>query len=85
MSHQLILDLPNEIYDPLAETAKSSGATPEQLAVDWLAAMSRHAAKDPLEKWIGSLPSKVPDWADQHDKYLGDGLMETHDDTNAGS
>ena len=28
MSHQIILDLPNEIYDPLADTAKSTGATP---------------------------------------------------------
>ncbi|MSQ95205.1 MAG: hypothetical protein EXR98_11705 [Gemmataceae bacterium] len=84
MSHQLILDVPNEVYDPLAATAKSTGATPEQLAVDWLTAMTRHAAKDPLEKWIGTLRSNVPDWADQHDKYLGEGLMETHEKTNAG-
>ena len=85
MSHQLILEVPNEVYDPLAATAKSTGATPEQLAVDWLATMSRHAAKDPLEKWIGALSSKIPDWAEQHDKYLGEGLMETHDDASAGS
>ena len=67
MSHQLIL----------AETAKNTGATPEQLAVDWLAAMSRHAAKDPVEKWIGALSSNISDWTDQHDKYLGENLMET--------
>ena len=85
MSHQLILDVPNEVYDPLAENAKHIGATPEQLAVDWLAAMSRHAAKDPVEKWIGALPSNLSDWADQHDKYLGESLMETHDKTNAGA
>ena len=84
MSHQLILDVPNEVYDPLAENAKHSGATPEQLAVDWLAAMSRHAANDPVEKWIGALPGINSDWADQHDKYLGAGMMETHDKTNAG-
>jgi hypothetical protein len=85
MSHQLILDLPNEVYDPLAETAKSTGATPEQLAVDWLVVMSRHAANDPLERFIGALPSKVPDWADQHDKHVGHALTDSHDGSGAGS
>jgi hypothetical protein len=84
MSHQLILDVPNEVYDPLARTAKHTGATPEQLAVDWLAAISRHAARDPVEKWIGALPSGVSDWTDQHDKYVGEGLMETHKKKDAG-
>jgi hypothetical protein len=81
MSHQLILDVPNDVYDPLAESAKNTGATPEQLALDWLLVMSRHAARDPLEKHLGAFSSNVPDWADQHDKYLGEGLMETHDST----
>jgi hypothetical protein len=84
MSHQLILDVPNEVYDPLVRTAKQAGATPEQLAVDWLAAISRHAEKDPVEKWIGALPSTVPDWTDRPDKYLGESLMETHDQPKAG-
>ena len=85
MTHQLILEVPNEIYDPLAETAKSKGATPEHLALDWLAAMSYHASRDPMEKFIGSMPGDTPDWADQHDKYLGDELLKTHDETNSGS
>jgi hypothetical protein len=84
MSHQLILDVPNEVYDPLARTAKQTGATPEQLAIDWLVAISRHAANDPVEKWIGALPGNVSDWTDQPDKYLGDALMETHDKTKSG-
>jgi hypothetical protein len=83
MSHQLILDVPNELYDPLADTAKCSGTTPEDLALQWLAAMIRHAAKDPVEKWIGALSSNIPDWTDQHDKHLGDGFMDTHDKSNA--
>ena len=84
MSHQLILEVPNEVYDPLAANAKHLGATPEQLAVAWLAATSRHAANDPVEKWIGALPSNVADWTDRHDHYLGDALMEKHDQANAG-
>jgi len=26
---------------------------------------------DPVEQFIGALPSDVPDWANEHDKYLG--------------
>jgi hypothetical protein len=29
------------------------------------------AAIDPVEQFIGALPSDVPDWANEHDKYLG--------------
>lgn len=31
---------------------------------------------DPVEPFIGAFRSDVPDWADQHDKYLGQSLME---------
>ena len=37
----------------------------------WLAAVSRHAALDPVEQFIGAVRTGVSDWADQHDKYLG--------------
>jgi hypothetical protein len=29
------------------------------------------AAIDPVEQFIGAFPSDVPDWANEHDKYLG--------------
>lgn len=77
MSHQLILDLPEDVFDPLADTAKRNGATPEQLAVEWLRAVSRHASRDPVENFIGALPSSVPDWADQHDRYLRQTLTDS--------
>lgn len=76
MSHRLILEVPPEVYAPLADTAQRAGATPEALAVAWLAAVSRHAARDPVEPFIGAFRSRVPDWADQHDKYLGQALRE---------
>jgi hypothetical protein len=31
---------------------------------------------DPVESFIGALPSDVPDWTSQHDKYLGQTLLE---------
>jgi predicted RNase H-like HicB family nuclease len=31
---------------------------------------------DPFEKFIGAFNSGVPDWADNHDKYLGEELAK---------
>jgi hypothetical protein len=76
MSHELILNVPDPIYEPLANAAKLAGTTPEQVAVQWLEAASSGPADDPLEKFIGALRSDVPDWADQHDRYLGQALMD---------
>jgi hypothetical protein len=64
----LILDHPE--FQPLF--------TPEEieLARQRLAKYQYPAAIDPLEPLIGKFPSNVPDWADQHDKYLGQNLMK---------
>lgn len=50
--------------------------TPEELAVEWLMTAIYKAMSDPVENFIGALSSRVPDWADQHDKYVGQALME---------
>lgn len=76
MGRTLTLKVPEEVYEPLAQAAERTGSTPEALAIEWLAAVSRHAARDPLENFIGALRSDVPDWADQHDKYLGQALLD---------
>jgi hypothetical protein len=34
------------------------------------------AIDDPVENFIGAFSSNIPDWADQHDRYLGLALME---------
>lgn len=67
----------NSVEDePLAKTAHDAGKTPEELAVEWLQLAMRYALNDPLEQFIGAFHSDVPDWADQHDKYLGQALMQ---------
>ena len=76
MGHRLILEVPQEVYDPLAAAANRSGATPEELAVAWLTAVSLQAAQDPVEGFIGVVRGNVPDWAEQHDKYLGEALRD---------
>ena len=85
MTHKLILELPTEVYDPLADAAKRAGATLEQLAIAWLACVSRRGTDDPLEKFIGAIRTNTPDWTDQHDKYLGQALTQTNAPTTAGS
>jgi hypothetical protein len=73
MSHKLTLELPDEVYAPLAETAAQVGASPEQLAVEWLAAQGR-GVSDPIEPFIGAIRTDVPNWADRHDELLGAAL-----------
>jgi len=35
---------------------------------------------DPLEKFIGAFNSNIPDWADEHDKYLGQSFLDKHEE-----
>jgi len=76
MGHTLILEVPEDAYKPLAETAKKKGSTPEELAVEWLITAIYHAMNDPVENFIGAFSSSVPDWADQHNTYLGQAVMD---------
>ena len=76
MSHTLILDVPEDVYEPLLKKAKQAGSTPEELAVKWLLTIIRNVMNDPVENFIGAFSSNISDWADQHDKYLGGTLME---------
>lgn len=75
MERTLTLELSDEIYEPLTRTAKETGKTPEELAVEWLLLAIRDALNDPVEDFIGAFHSDIPDWADQHDKYLGQALV----------
>ena len=76
MEHILTLEVPQDVYEPLAKTAQQTGQTPEEVAVEWLAAALRQVVDDPIERFIGALRSNIPDWVDQHDEYIGQALME---------
>ncbi len=76
MKHTMMLDVPEEVYEPLAETARKKGSTPEKLVVEWLASAVYHAVNDPVEDFIGAFSSGPPGWPDQHDAYLGQALTE---------
>ncbi len=76
IGHALLLELPEEIYQPLVKTAQQSGHTPEELVTIWLTTVVRQTLQDPLEQFIGAFHSQVPDWADEHDMYLRQELFE---------
>ena len=75
MTHSLTLELPEKVYRNLVEKASKSGKRIEDFAADQLSNGDSVAIDDPFEKFIGSLHTDVPDWADNHDKYIGEQLM----------
>jgi len=76
LGHTLTIEVPQDVYEPLVETARQTGQSPEKLAAEWLVAATRTATNDPVEVFIGALSSDIPDWADRHDRYLGQPLVE---------
>jgi len=76
MGHVLYLELPEDIYKPLIKNAKRKGCSPEETAIEYLKSILVKFEDDPIEKFIGAFHSDNPDWADKHDKYLGQTLME---------
>jgi hypothetical protein len=76
MIRVIVLEISEEIYQPLVKTAQQSGYTPEELATNWLVASIPQTLQDPLERFIGGFHSNVIDWVDQHDLYLGQELLE---------
>lgn len=81
MDHTLILEIPENLYKPLEKTAQHAGLTLEELAIELLRAAITNAEDDPLEDFIGAFNSTIPDWADQHDHYIGQNLLKEMGDT----
>ncbi len=76
MTHSLTLDLPEEIYQPLLNTAMQNGKRVEEIAVEVLASVRKTKVADPFEKFIGSIKSDITDLAENHDKYIGENLAK---------
>jgi hypothetical protein len=80
MAQTITLEVPQDVYDSLVKQAEEVGQPPEKVAVDWLTATVHWRVSDPLANFIGALHSDIPDWADNHDYYIGQALLDTHDD-----
>lgn len=74
MTYSLTLEVPENIYKPLAEEAEAKGREVEEIALEKLANGGTKQSEDPLDKFLGAFRSDVPDWAENHDKYLGESL-----------
>lgn len=75
MTHSLTLEIPEKIYQSLAEKASRNGKVIEEIAIEKLAVPSPEDIPDPLDKFIGYIHSGVPDLGLNHDKYIGEQLM----------
>lgn len=75
MSQHLSLDIPDELFASLEKAAAQTRSTPEQVAAKRLAEDARRREEDPLLKLLGSIDSDISDVAENHDKYIGEGLM----------
>jgi hypothetical protein len=70
VSHQLNLQIPDNLYQPLAQVAGRRGQTPEELILNYLTQVVQdQVTDDPIEEFIGAFNSTVPDWLDRHDDY----------------
>jgi len=77
MSHQVTLELPEEVYRPLAEQARATGQTDETVAQTRLAeAVARGEPGSKQRKWAGTSDSGSPDIAPRHHEYLGQALYD---------
>jgi hypothetical protein len=75
MTHELTLKLPEEIYQPLVNLAARKGQTLEELALQCISQASQQSVDDPIEQFIGAIPSNIPNWTDQPDLFLGQNLL----------
>ncbi|MEO8073454.1 MAG: hypothetical protein ABI686_09410 [Acidobacteriota bacterium] len=75
MTHSIVLEVPENIYQGIVKEAESKKRKVEEIALERLAKDTPHGIEDPLDEFVGAFRSDVPDWADNHDKYLGENLM----------
>lgn len=77
MSHQLVIEIPDEVFEPLASKAQATGRSIESVAQAYLAASVRdQTASRPLLSLAGSWASGIPDTGSRHDAYLGQAIHD---------
>lgn len=87
MSHVIPLDIPDDLYQRLAEMADRRGQSPDELvlaivdrevrvadngqAIDNAPVAQYDPQADPLARFAGIFASDEPGWADRHDAVFG--------------
>lgn len=75
MTHSMTVELPEVVYQSLSKEARAKGRKVEEILVERLAKDDVPQIDDPLDEFVGAFRSDVPDWAENHDKYIGESLM----------
>jgi hypothetical protein len=76
MTHKLLVEVPEDVFRALQKTASLAGQPLEVLAAERLSEATRDLENDPLEAFIGAFSSGITDWADKHDLYFNQSVME---------
>ncbi|CAN1209104.1 CopG family transcriptional regulator [Tumidithrix helvetica PCC 7403] len=74
----ITLELPKNIYESLQKAAARAGQSPQELITQLLGQTMMTFADDPVDEFIGAFRSDIPDWGENHDRYIGQELMESH-------
>ncbi len=69
------------MYVLLKKSAEHIGQLPEVLAVKLLAEAAERLENDPLDELVGAFQSSTSDWADNHDKYIGQSVNDSMNNT----
>jgi len=77
VTHQLTLEIPDEVYQPLLQKAREQGQSVETVAQECVAEAVRQTAPGNVHsRWIGAFQSELPDAAERHHEYLGQALHD---------
>ena len=80
---QIVVELPDELYQPLVQQAQEAGKKPEEFITEWLSRVVR-LKQDPLRRWAGAFASGIPDAALRHHEYLGKAILVEDQDKRDG-
>ncbi|MCG3121637.1 MAG: hypothetical protein ALAOOOJD_04840 [bacterium] len=75
MERTLVLEIPEEVYQPLMQKAQQVGQTPENVVLQWLTNALRPVNDDPLLQLAGTFASDIKNVSEKHDDYIGQGLI----------
>lgn len=76
MSERFTVELSESHFEMLKKMADKLGKQPGELGTEWVVKALQRVAEDPLLKYAGAVHSGVPDLAERHDYYIGQGLLE---------
>lgn len=82
MAKTLVINLPDDLEQILTAQAKQLNQSPENFVLQVLSKQltaqpqTAHSIEDPLLPLIGSITVDIPDLAEEHDRYIGQALIQ---------